>query len=56
MEVSHLLDGTDGVRLYGNGNDHTVVNNYFGKLSGRALVIDSGTTRDHHPWPLWRND
>ncbi|WP_189820400.1 hypothetical protein [Streptomyces olivaceoviridis] len=46
MEVSYLLDGTDGVRLYGNGNDHTVVNNYFGGLSGRAL-IDSGTTRGH---------
>lgn len=47
VEANYLLDGTDGVRLY--GNDHTVVNNYFGGLSGRALVIGSGTTRDHHP-------
>ncbi|MEU2221635.1 polysaccharide lyase 6 family protein [Streptomyces sp. NPDC018347] len=46
VEANYLLDGTDGVRLY--GNDHTVVNNYFGRLSGRAMVIGSGTTRDHH--------
>ncbi|CAM5639817.1 MULTISPECIES: hypothetical protein [Streptomyces] len=55
VEVSYLLDGTDGGCLYGNGYDHTVVNNYFDGLSGRAL-IDSGTTRFHHPRPLWRND
>lgn len=35
------------MRVY--GNDHLVVNNYLGGLSGRALVIGSGTTRDHHP-------
>ncbi|MER7521217.1 polysaccharide lyase 6 family protein [Streptomyces sp. NPDC126499] len=46
VEGNHLLGGEDGVRLY--GNDHLVVNNYFGGLTGRALVIGSGTTRDHH--------
>ncbi|MFB7864236.1 chondroitinase-B domain-containing protein [Streptomyces sp. NPDC056069] len=43
---NHLLGGGEGVRLY--GNDHLVVNNYFGALTGRALVVGSGTTRDHH--------
>ncbi|MFC8448902.1 chondroitinase-B domain-containing protein [Kitasatospora sp. NPDC057223] len=46
VEGNHLLGGTDGLRLY--GNDHLVVNNYLAGLSGRALVIGSGTTRDHH--------
>ncbi|MET9953271.1 polysaccharide lyase 6 family protein [Streptomyces sp. NPDC006339] len=46
VEGNHLLGGVEGVRLY--GNDHLVVNNYFGGLTGRALVIGSGTTRDHH--------
>ncbi|MFI8943595.1 polysaccharide lyase 6 family protein [Streptomyces syringium] len=43
---NYLLGGTEGVRVY--GNDHLVVNNYLGGLSGRALVIGSGTIRDHH--------
>ena len=47
VEGNHLLGGTDGLRLY--GNDHVVVNNHLAGLSGRALVIGSGTTRDHHP-------
>lgn len=46
-EGNYLIGGTDGLRVY--GNDHLVVNNYLGDLSGRALVIGSGTTRDHHP-------
>nr|WP_308367836.1 polysaccharide lyase 6 family protein [Streptomyces sp. ISL-36] len=46
VDGNYLLGGTEGVRLY--GNDHLVVNNYIGGLSGRALVIGSGTTRDHH--------
>ncbi|WP_457028988.1 polysaccharide lyase 6 family protein [Kitasatospora sp. P5_F3] len=46
VEGNYLLGGTDGLRLY--GNDHLVVNNYLAGLSGRALVIGSGTTRDHH--------
>ncbi|GGR52094.1 polysaccharide lyase 6 family protein [Streptomyces netropsis] len=47
VEGNYLLGGAEGVRVY--GNDHLVVNNYLGGLSGRALVIGSGTTRDHHP-------
>ncbi|MQS39648.1 polysaccharide lyase 6 family protein [Streptomyces katsurahamanus] len=46
VEGNYLLDGVDGLRLY--GDDHLVVNNYLSGLSGRALVIGSGTTRDHH--------
>ncbi|MFG3349883.1 chondroitinase-B domain-containing protein [Streptomyces sp. NPDC048018] len=46
VAANHLIGGGEGVRLY--GNDHLVVNNYFGALTGRALVVGSGTTRDHH--------
>ncbi|WP_138907440.1 polysaccharide lyase 6 family protein [Streptomyces chryseus] len=46
VDGNYLLGGTDGLRLY--GNDHLVVNNYFGGLTGRALTIGSGTVRDHH--------
>ncbi|MFJ6461054.1 polysaccharide lyase 6 family protein [Streptomyces sp. NPDC091387] len=46
VESNHLIGGTDGVRIY--GNDHRIVNNYLSGLSGRALVIGSGTTRDHN--------
>ncbi|MFI9743366.1 polysaccharide lyase 6 family protein [Streptomyces sp. NPDC052494] len=46
VDGNHVLDGVDGVRVY--GNDHLVVNNYLAGLSGRALVIGSGSTRDHH--------
>ncbi|MFJ9516892.1 chondroitinase-B domain-containing protein [Kitasatospora sp. NPDC101801] len=46
VEGNHLLGGVDGLRLY--GNDHLVLNNLLAGLSGRALVIGSGTTRDHH--------
>ncbi|MFF3260648.1 chondroitinase-B domain-containing protein [Streptomyces sp. NPDC002932] len=46
VEGNHLIDGIDGVRIY--GNDHRIVNNYLSGLSGRALVIGSGTTRDHN--------
>lgn len=46
VEGNYLIDGANGVRVY--GNDHLVVNNYLGNLSDRALVIGSGTTRDHH--------
>ncbi|MGG8409243.1 chondroitinase-B domain-containing protein, partial [Streptomyces sp. 12297] len=46
VEGNHLLDGGEGIRVY--GNDHLVVNNLLAGLSGRALVIGSGTTRDHH--------
>ncbi|MFF8275981.1 chondroitinase-B domain-containing protein [Streptomyces lateritius] len=46
VDGNYLLAGGEGVRIY--GNDHLVVNNYLSGLSGRALVIGSGTTRDHH--------
>ncbi|ARZ71813.1 lyase [Streptomyces albireticuli] len=46
VQGNYLLGGKEGIRVY--GNDHLVVNNYLGGLSGRALVIGSGTTRDHH--------
>lgn len=46
VEGNYLIGGDNGVRVY--GNDHLVVNNYLGGLSDRALVIGSGTTRDHH--------
>ncbi|WP_371604455.1 polysaccharide lyase 6 family protein [Streptomyces sp. NBC_01220] len=47
VEANHLIDGTEGVRIY--GNDHVIVNNYLAGLSGRALVIGSGSERDHLP-------
>lgn len=47
VEGNHLIGGVDGVRVY--GNDHVIVNNYLSGLSGRALVVGSGTTRDHTP-------
>jgi poly(beta-D-mannuronate) lyase len=46
VESNHVLGGKNGIRVY--GNDHKVVNNYVSGLSGRALTIGSGTTRDHH--------
>ncbi|MGW2089929.1 chondroitinase-B domain-containing protein [Streptomyces sp. NPDC001880] len=47
VEANHLVAGTDGVRIY--GNDHVIVNNHLAGLSGRALVIGSGSERDHLP-------
>ncbi|WP_331765826.1 polysaccharide lyase 6 family protein [Embleya sp. NBC_00896] len=47
VEGNYLIGGTDGVRIY--GNDHVIVNNYLSGLSGRALVVGSGSTRDHTP-------
>ena len=47
VEGNYLVDGTEGVRIY--GNDHRIVNNYLAGLSGRALVIGSGSERDHVP-------
>ncbi|MEU3460410.1 polysaccharide lyase 6 family protein [Streptomyces sp. NPDC006733] len=45
VEGNYLTGGIDGIRIY--GNDHVIVNNYLSGLSGRALVVGSGTTRDH---------
>ncbi|MGX2996446.1 polysaccharide lyase 6 family protein [Streptomyces sp. JNUCC 64] len=47
VEGNHLVGGTNGIRIY--GNDHLVLNNHLAGLTDRALVIGSGTTRDHHP-------
>ncbi|MBB5118003.1 lyase precursor [Streptomyces eurocidicus] len=47
VQGNYLLGGTEGIRVY--GNDHLIVNNYLGDLKGRALVIGSGTARDHRP-------
>ncbi|MGC0417899.1 chondroitinase-B domain-containing protein [Embleya sp. AB8] len=47
VEGNYLIGGTDGIRIY--GNDHVIVNNYLSGLSGRALVVGSGSTRDHTP-------
>nr|WSW69852.1 polysaccharide lyase 6 family protein [Streptomyces sp. NBC_00995] len=47
VEGNHLVDGTEGMRIY--GNDHVIVNNYLAGLAGRALVIGSGSERDHTP-------
>ncbi|MFD0339884.1 polysaccharide lyase 6 family protein [Streptomyces sp. NPDC127117] len=46
VEGNYLIGGSEGVRLY--GNDHLIVNNYLSGLSARALVVGSGTTRDHN--------
>ncbi|MFG2502217.1 chondroitinase-B domain-containing protein [Streptomyces sp. NPDC048441] len=46
VESNYLLGGKEGVRLY--GNDHLIVNNFLAGLSGRALVVGSGSTRDHN--------
>lgn len=46
VESNYLLDGKEGLRLY--GNDHVVLNNFVAGLSGRALVVGSGSTRDHN--------
>ncbi|MFI0976231.1 chondroitinase-B domain-containing protein [Streptomyces sp. NPDC021093] len=47
VEGNYVVAGTEGVRIY--GNDHVIVNNYLAGLSGRALVIGSGSARDHVP-------
>ncbi|MFF8913082.1 chondroitinase-B domain-containing protein [Streptomyces sp. NPDC015032] len=47
VEGNHLIGGTEGLRIY--GNDHVIVNNHLAGLSGRAMVIGSGSARDHLP-------
>ncbi|MER6914789.1 polysaccharide lyase 6 family protein [Streptomyces sp. NPDC000594] len=44
---NHLIGGVEGIRLY--GNDHKVFNNHLTGLTKRALVIGSGSARDHLP-------
>ncbi|EME63496.1 polysaccharide lyase 6 family protein [Amycolatopsis decaplanina] len=45
VDSNFILNGQEGIRIY--GNDHTIVNNYLSGLSSRALVVGSGTVRDH---------
>lgn len=47
VDSNYILGGKEGIRIY--GNDHVVVNNYLSGLSSRALVVGSGTVRDHLP-------
>ncbi|CAM5403455.1 lyase [Streptomyces spiroverticillatus] len=47
VEGNYLIGGQEGIRLY--GNDHVIVNNYLSGLTKTALVIGSGSTRDHNP-------
>ncbi|MFI1019039.1 polysaccharide lyase 6 family protein [Streptomyces sp. NPDC020965] len=47
---NHLVGGVAGIRIY--GNDHKVFNNHLTGLSDRALVIGSGSVRDHLPGDL----
>ncbi|WP_329114574.1 polysaccharide lyase 6 family protein [Streptomyces sp. NBC_01465] len=46
VDSNWILDGQEGIRIY--GNDHLIVNNYVSGLSGTALIIGSGTERDHY--------
>ncbi|WP_285725507.1 polysaccharide lyase 6 family protein [Psychromicrobium xiongbiense] len=47
IDGNFLLDGPNGVRIY--GNDHLIVNNHLAGVSGAAVVIGKGTERDHLP-------
>ncbi|MFJ4906577.1 polysaccharide lyase 6 family protein [Streptomyces sp. NPDC093249] len=47
VDSNYLIGGEEGIRIY--GDDHVVVNNYLAGLSGRAMVVGSGTARDHVP-------
>ncbi|MFJ8917516.1 chondroitinase-B domain-containing protein [Amycolatopsis sp. NPDC102389] len=46
VDSNFILDGKEGIRIY--GNDHKIVNNYLSGLTSRALVVGSGTVRDHY--------
>ncbi|WP_336627863.1 MULTISPECIES: polysaccharide lyase 6 family protein [unclassified Microbacterium] len=43
---NRIIGGANGIRIY--GNDHVIVNNYVAGLSKEAIVIGSGTERDHY--------
>ncbi|GAA3551255.1 polysaccharide lyase 6 family protein [Kribbella ginsengisoli] len=47
VEGNFLLNGTNGIRMY--GNDHLVVNNYVEKVTGAGIVLGSGSVRDDKP-------
>ncbi|GAA1519084.1 polysaccharide lyase 6 family protein [Kribbella lupini] len=46
VEGNYLLAGSNGIRIY--GNDHLIVNNYVGGVSGAGIVLGSGSVRDHY--------
>jgi len=46
IESNHILNGENGIRIY--GNDHVIVNNLITGISGSAIVIGCGTLRDHY--------
>jgi len=43
---NRIMDGTNGIRIY--GNDHEIIDNYLAGLSKDGIVIGSGTERDHY--------
>ncbi|MEV0092901.1 polysaccharide lyase 6 family protein [Streptomyces sp. NPDC050738] len=47
VDSNWILDGEEGIRIY--GNNHVIANNYVSGLSGTALIIGSGSERDHLP-------
>ncbi|NEA37325.1 polysaccharide lyase 6 family protein [Streptomyces sp. SID13031] len=47
VEGNFILNGTNGIRMY--GNDHLVVNNYVEKVTGAGIVLGSGSVRDDKP-------
>jgi poly(beta-D-mannuronate) lyase len=47
VDSNFILGGKEGIRIY--GNDHKIVNNYVAGVSGSALVVGSGSVRDHFP-------
>ncbi|MEU4194435.1 polysaccharide lyase 6 family protein [Kribbella sp. NPDC026611] len=47
VEGNYFLSGKNGIRIY--GNDHLVVNNYLENIAGTAVVLGSGSERDHTP-------
>lgn len=43
---NRITGGDNGIRIY--GNDHEIINNDVAGISGKALIIGSGTLRDHY--------
>ena len=46
IESNHILNGQNGIRIY--GNDHVIVNNVLAGIAGSGVVIGCGTVRDHY--------
>ncbi|HCS59886.1 MAG TPA: hypothetical protein DIW46_00590 [Microbacterium sp.] len=43
---NRIIDGSKGIRIY--GNDHAIINNYIAGIDDEAIVVGSGTLRDHY--------